>query len=116
MAMKREYMLEKLTEELLTDLNNGLNPYKTCKKYLNMSMDVGSNHIKFSQINQPKRKPVTQMTQFGNFVEDYPSISDASRITGIPMSNISNACLGRNKSNGKSVLSAGGYKWKYKLD
>lgn len=98
-------MLEKLTEELLTALNNGDNPYKTCKKYLNMSMDIGTQSVKMEQINQSKAKKVVQMTMLGAEVAIYNSVRSAQHQTDIQ--NISKACHGE-------YLSAGGYKWKYK--
>jgi len=42
-----------------------------------------------------------------NSVNEYESLSQASRQTNINAQNISSVCLGRNKS-------AGGYIWKYK--
>ena len=43
----------------------------------------------------------------GVFVKEYPSLSEASRITGINVSHICQTCLGNYKS-------AGGFLWKYK--
>ena len=52
-------------------------------------------------------KKVLQYSIDGVFIKEYHGIRDASRITNIPHSNISNVC-----SNKK--LSAGGYKWMFK--
>ena len=51
-------------------------------------------------------KPVLQYTKNGQFLAKFNSISESSRVTGIRHGNISNCCLGKNKS-------AGGYVWKF---
>jgi len=51
-------------------------------------------------------KPVIQLTKDGEFVSQYPSISEASRQTNIVRININNCCLGKRKS-------AGGYVWQF---
>lgn len=52
---------------------------------------------------------VVQMTRDGEEVGRYPSVSEASRATGIHGSNIATCARGCAKS-------AGGYKWKYEKD
>lgn len=52
-------------------------------------------------------KPVFQYTKQGEFVAEYFSQSEASRVTGINRSSISNCCLGQRPS-------AGGFIWKTK--
>jgi hypothetical protein len=52
-------------------------------------------------------KPIVQYDKSMNSVNEYESLSEASRQTNINAQNISSVCLGRNKS-------AGGYIWKYK--
>ena len=54
-------------------------------------------------------RQVEQLTLDGNIVDEYPSISDAWRATGIHRSQIY-GCI-NNQSNYKT---AGGYRWKYK--
>lgn len=51
-------------------------------------------------------KPVLQYTKGGQFIKEYPSITEAGRNTGINYSSICQCCLGKRKS-------AGGYIWKY---
>lgn len=51
-------------------------------------------------------KKVLQYTKDGQFITEYPSISEASRQTGIFDSQICNCCKGKFKS-------AGGFIWKY---
>lgn len=51
--------------------------------------------------------PVSQYNLQGQFVRDYPSIEDASKITGVQKSCICTCCKGKTKS-------AGGFVWAYK--
>lgn len=58
-------------------------------------------------INHPNiSKRVFQYTLDGEYVKDYPSVSEGERQTGIKKENISRCCLGIRKT-------AGGYIWKY---
>lgn len=57
--------------------------------------------------SNPNKKSVLQFTKDGQFIAEYSSIKEASRQTGINSANISQCCLGRLKSAGKS-------KWYYK--
>lgn len=54
-------------------------------------------------------KPVLQFSKNGQFVAEYPSISEASKQTGIHISNISHHI--KDSNNRKS---AGGFIWRYK--
>lgn len=51
-------------------------------------------------------KPVIQLTKDGEFVSQYPSISEAARKTKIERININLCCLGKRKT-------AGGYVWQF---
>lgn len=63
--------------------------------------------ISEAHINNPKiSKRVQQYTKKGQFVAEYPSLSEASRQTGIKVTNISSTCRGKAKSSG-------GYVWKF---
>ena len=57
--------------------------------------------------NVAQSKRICQLLKNGVFVREYPSLSEASRITGINVSHICQTCLGNYKS-------AGGFLWKYK--
>lgn len=50
-------------------------------------------------------KPIKKCDLSGNVIESYPSISEASRQTGIAQSNISRSVIGRRRT-------AGGFLWK----
>ena len=52
-------------------------------------------------------KPVYQYTKNMTFIDEYPSIWEASRQTGVNQSSIGRCCMGKRKS-------AGGYIWRYK--
>ena len=54
-------------------------------------------------------KAVIQMDMDGCFVAEYHSIAEASRVTGVHKSAISNCCSCR-----KKYKSAGGFQWKFK--
>ena len=54
-------------------------------------------------------KPVLQYTLDMVFINEYPSINEASRQTGIQVSHITECCKGK-----YGFKSAGGYIWKYK--
>ena len=66
---------------------------KTCSKTLINRKDLS--------------KPVLQFDKNGNYLNEYPSMSDASRKTGIDGGHIGDVCKGKLKS-------AGGFVWKYK--
>lgn len=55
------------------------------------------------------RKPVLQIDKEGNVVNEFESLSDASKCVGVHYQNITFCC----KHNSRT---AGGYKWKYKTD
>lgn len=70
----------------------------------------GTHNIRCSKslINNPKIcKPVLQYDLEGNFIKEWPSMSEIERIMEIPTSNICNCCKLINKT-------AGGFIWKYK--
>lgn len=54
-------------------------------------------------------KPVVQLDKEGNLVAEYKSTKEASRVTGIPQSNICKCCQHKYGRN-----SAGGFIWIYK--
>lgn len=56
--------------------------------------------------NMVTRKRIEQKTMDGNVLKTWNSMSEASRATGIPISNITHCCRGR-------IKHAGGFKWDY---
>lgn len=54
-----------------------------------------------------KEKKVLQYDLNGNFLQEYQSLTEASKITGINLGNIGSVCQGKRDT-------AGNYRWKYK--
>ena len=60
-----------------------------------------------SQLNDPKKsKPVAQYSLDGEFVNEYPSSCEASRMTKLSQGHIAECCNGKRRQEG-------GYKWTY---
>lgn len=53
--------------------------------------------------NEENYKPLLQFTKEGQFVAEYPSVTEASRQTGISIYNISSVCNNRRKTAGGSI-------------
>ena len=69
--------------------------------------DDSKKKISQANMNNPNNsKPVRQFTEEGRLIDEYPSISEASRRTGINNSNIWACLTGRRKTAGK-------YFWEY---
>lgn len=68
-----------------------------------------SRSLKSLKLRNRKSAPkeVLQFTKEGKFVNEYPSLHEAKRCTGINQGNICSCCLGRYNT-------IGGYIWKYK--
>lgn len=64
--------------------------------------------IRMSSGKIKKRKPVSQFNKYGEWIADYESIIQATRMTGITQGSISMCCRGKIKTCG------GGYVFKYK--
>lgn len=62
---------------------------------------------KLTHGNKPQKK-VSQLDKSGKLVKEFVSVSEACRATGIAGSSISSCC-------NEKLLTAGGFKWKYKL-
>lgn len=76
-----------------------------CTKQENCSYGNRGAIISRKNTNGKRSKPVRQYTQDGEFIKEYPSFHEASRQTGIPVSNIHHATT-------KSQV-AYGYRWGY---
>lgn len=62
-----------------------------------------------SGTSSPVAKPVSQYTKTGEWIADFISATEASKILGISQKNISTCCTGLLKSSG-------GFIWKHKID
>lgn len=69
--------------------------------------DSKNDDQKLQDILKQKNKYILQYDKDMNFINEYPSINNASKINKIDISNIIKCCKGKYKS-------AGGFIWKYK--
>lgn len=87
--------------------NNAVSNLKWCTRSENMQHAHDSGLMKVKRGgDSPCAKPVYQFSADGFLIGDYPSLSDASRATGICFKKISLVCLGKQKTTG-------GYRWSY---
>lgn len=88
--------------------NNVVNNLEWCDSVYNANyMDAPKRRGMARRNNDTQSKRVCQFLKDGSLVKEYPSMSEASRITGINVSHICQTCLGNYKS-------AGGFQWRYK--
>jgi hypothetical protein len=59
------------------------------------------------KVIKARLKPVEQLTLSGRIIKTFPSVKEAELKTGVNSSNIVKVCK-------KTLLSAGGFLWKYK--
>lgn len=91
-------------------LNNKADNLEYCTKEYNNNYGTRNVRLRLKQLNDPKKsKPVEQINLSGCVVAEYPSISEASRVTGISENAIRSVCKGKPHS-----YTAGGYKWRRK--
>ena len=88
--------------------DNRVENLELIEKHKHRKMHYDENKESLDKIRIKKRSmPVLQYTVDGEFVAEYPSTSEARRQTGFNAGNISNCCLGRQKT-------AYNFVWKYK--
>lgn len=80
---------------------------ESLKKYY-QSIDISERNKNRKVNTLSMNRAVNQYDKDGNFLNEYISISEAGRVTGIKKSNIDHVVAGRNKT-------AGGFIWKYKI-
>ena len=91
-------------------LNNRVDNLEFCdRKYNNNYGSHNERGLETKKLRKCKNAeiPVLQFTKDGKFVNEYKSISEAARCTGINQGNIVSCLKGR-------LLTAGGFVWKYK--
>ena len=89
-------------------LNNNVENLEWCSYQYNTTYGTAQDRRAKKLTNRKDQSnPVLQYDKNGNFINEYHSIQDAERNTGISHQNISNVCRGKQKS-------AGNYIWKYK--
>ena len=109
--MTRTTILKKLTLELIIELKADPEKiYNTDIIYnrLDQAMTIGAEKYYVNKTSRPNATPVIQLTKDDEFVQRYPSISDAHRATSAPLKGIIESC--RDPENKRK---SAGYKWKY---
>lgn len=88
--------------------NNNVNNLEWCTREYNLNYSTAKERrVKKLTNRKDLSKPVLQYDKNGNFIEEYPSLMDAERKTGVFHSNIGKVCKGKYRTYG-------GYVWKYK--
>lgn len=100
-------------------LNNHPSNLRWVTKKENQNNPVTKVNMGKAQRNRPDQsKEVQQYTKEGDLVAEYPSAGEASRKTGISVTNISACCIGRTYTDKNGYThtwrTIGGYVWKYK--
>ena len=80
--------------------------YNTRDKSFGYNLSIGGEHGSTGYINNKMSIPVYQYDLDGKYMFEYPSLSEAERVTGISNSEISACCKGKLKHAGK-------YQWSY---
>lgn len=82
-------------------------PEEAIKKISKALKDIPKSEDHKNSIREslkPYMRPVFQLNEFGNVLNTFDSVKEASKITGVNQGNISQCCNGRR-------LTAGGYIW-----
>lgn len=80
-----------------------------CTSKYNNNYGTRRERISKAQKNGILSKPVEMYDKKGCFIQDFPSVMEASRVTGICNSGITSCCNGH-----KHYSQCGGFQWKYK--
>lgn len=119
-ANKYDWALKKGCE-YAKDINNFIELCRSChleydyteQRSQKVSISQTKSYLTNSErrANQGKslRKEIEKYNPFGLLLDTFKSAREASRITGIDVSSITNCCNGK-----RGYKSAGGYIWKYK--
>ena len=93
-------------------LNNHADNLEWCTPSYNNAYGTKGDRTSQSQMNRADcSKAVIQYDLKGNYIAEYPSVSEAQRQTGISRTCIGNIC--RNVGN-KTYQTAGGYIWRWR--
>lgn len=87
--------------------NNRVDNLEWCTVAYNLEYS-GNTKKMIAAANEATKKPILQYTKDGLFLQEFESIMEAERQTGIAQQNISACCNGNRKS-------AGGFIWRFKI-
>lgn len=80
--------------------------YKSNQKEFGYNLSAGGEHGSTGYLNNSMSIVVYQYDLDGNFIAEYPSLSEAERVTGISNSSISSCCKGKQMYTGE-------FQWSY---
>ena len=89
--------------------NNCIDNLEWCDQKYNSNYGTNGQRISLKLTNGLRSKVVEQYDRKGNFIKEFPSVAEVSRLFGFPTSSITRCCNGSKKY---SII--GGYQWKYK--
>ena len=109
--MKKDDILNKLTIELILDMQSSLEVYdpSVIKNKLKQALEIGAIDFKYNVKRGGRERPVTQMDEYGKIISEFTSVKSASLSTGISSTVISFTCSGRQNTGG-------GFHWRYKKE
>lgn len=88
-------------------LNNTVGNLEWCDAKYNANYGTRTARMVKAQMNDPRKsRVIVRMSRAGEVLEEYPSLKEAQRSTGVRRSNIAACANGRKKT-------AGGFIWKY---
>ena len=89
--------------------NNNANNLEWCTQEYNSNYGTSKFRIAEKLKNGIMSKPVEQYNKQGEFIREYPSAIEASRVLGLSVSGIVSCC-----NDNKKYAHCGGFFWKYK--
>lgn len=97
---------------------NHIDEDKKNNRVSNLEMCNNEYNCRYGSRSNEHNKPILQFDLSGNFIQEWPSIKEVSRILDISETSIINCCKGflKDSHNGKTypVHKAHGYIWRYK--
>lgn len=98
--MTREHIIRRMREELSQQISMSDSQKELLESYLNMALDIGQFHF---HVNSEE---IVSIDMNGMITGRYKDITEASRITGTPITGISQVLRGRRHTSGNRH-------WKY---
>lgn len=88
--------------------NNSVDNLEWCTHYYNGNYGTSGKRISQKLTNGKQSKAVRQYALNGDFIKEFPSVSEAGRVLNISTSSITRCCNGQ-----KKYSQCGGYQWRY---